>query len=86
MELGRTLAGLDELRRGFFVQLFLTGAVGGDRKHVQITQLPGFLRPERLQRVRGIRPALRKKVAQPQQMPGLQRIRLIAHARIQKVE
>src|ERR1019366_8198325 len=47
----------------------------------QVTQLPGFPRPERLQRVGRVRPPLREKIAEPQQMPGLQRVRLIGHYR-----
>src|ERR1700691_3236950 len=79
MKLGRTLAGLDQLQRGSLVQFLLSGPVGSDREHIEITQLTGFLCPERLQHIRRVRPPLREKIAQPQQVVGLERIGLITH-------
>ena len=84
MELGRALAGLDELRRGLVVQFFHAGPMSGDREHVEITQLRGFLCPERFERVCRVRPALGEKIAEPQQMTGLHSVRLIADHRLEK--
>ena len=69
-----------------FVQFFQAGPMSGDREHVQITQLAGFLSPERFERVSRVRPAFGEKIAEPQQMAGLHRVRLIAAPPIQKVE
>src|ERR1022692_676699 len=84
MELRRTLAGLDKLCRGLFVPIFLARAMRGDREHVQVAQLAGLLRPERLERVCRVRPALREKIAKSQQVPGLQRVRLVADHRLER--
>ena len=63
---------------------FMAGPMGGDREHVEIAQLRGFLRPERFERVCRVRPALGEKIAEAQQMTGLHRVRLIADHRFEK--
>ena len=55
-----------------------------DREYVEIAQLRGFLRPERLERIRRVCPALSEKVAEAQQMPGLQSVGLIADHGLEK--
>ena len=75
----RAVADLDQLRGGAVVEFLSSGAVSGIREHVKIGQLARFLRPERLQRARGIGPAFGEEVAESQQIAWLQRVRLITH-------
>src|ERR1700733_3611407 len=84
MELRRAFADFNKLRRGFLVQFFSAGAVSRDGKYIKITQMSGFLRPERLQRARCIGPALGKEVTKSEQMPGLERGGLVADHRLER--
>ena len=58
---GRTVADLDQLPGGAVVEFLTVRAVSRIRQYVQVRQLPGFLRPERFQRGRGIGPAVAQK-------------------------
>src|SRR5690348_2594747 len=79
----RAVAEFDQLRRGPIVEVFHFGPVGRNREYVKVSQLRGFLRPERFEGIRRIGPPLDEEVTQAQKIAWLRRIWLVPNDRFE---
>jgi hypothetical protein len=66
MIFGRAFANIYQLRGCSFVEIPAAGAMGCDRKHVEIVELGGFLWPQRFQSDCGIGPPAGEKITPPE--------------------
>ena len=69
----------DEASQRAIFDVRLAGLVRGVAKHVEIIQVVGFLRPERIERLHRVTVSLREKIAEAQQVARLHGLRLVAH-------
>ena len=81
MELGSLAADFDEAAEGFFVEVVLIGIVGGDVEDVEIGEIVGHLRPERLEDGDGVGVVFGEHVAETEEVAGLLRVGLVADDR-----
>jgi hypothetical protein len=83
VELRRVMADFDQARGGAPVEIREAGLVGGDGHYVEVVQVFGLARPQRLQRLGGFRIAFLEEIAETQQVARLGGFRLIAHHRFE---
>lgn len=86
MKFGRALADLDQAVQGLLLEGIPLGLVGGDSQNIEVIHLQRGLGPEGLQRVSRVGIALYKKVTEPEEVPGLVGIGIVAENRLKRRE
>src|SRR2546427_7302063 len=85
MEFGCVLADGHELRERPFVKIIPATEMRGVAEDVEIIQVVGLLRPERLQDFHGIGIAFDKEIAEAEQIARLERIGLVAENGVKRL-